>query len=308
MQSLYRQLFIDKENHDKSSYVLNDLQSLYRLYLYLLATMEELGWYVKQHHDKTRHPHISMRNKFQYTLRLHENFITQKLLNDPVFQKTKKEYKIIWNAEDSLIRRMFLDLKASELYQEYIHSRDKEAFEDEEILVYFLKHYTNYFNLFRQHLDEMFSNFGDDLKIALNMAIKTVRNIASNPDSDDFLLQLSTDWEDKKEYTVELYQKSLACDEDFDKYISPRITKWEPKQIARIDMIILRMALTEFLHFPTIPVEVTINEYIELAKTYSNPGSKKFINALLDSSLESIKKDKRLNKPLQGQFKNQEGS
>jgi N utilization substance protein B len=85
-------------------------------------------------------------------------------------------------------------------------------------------------------------------------------------------------------------------DEDLNAIIDPRIGKWEPHQVALIDRIILKMAVSEFLYFPSIPANVSINEYIELAKSYSTPQSKKFVNGVLDAIQKDLKKEGQIHK------------
>lgn len=310
LQNLFKQTYLEEDDQGDSavlkSRLKDDLEAVYGLHLYLLNTIEEVAWYAKRNYEE-KQAAVPISDRFQYTLRFYDNFIVQKLFNSKNYQKIKESYKVFWMDDDSLLRRIFLDFKASDLYQEYIHSRQQAGFEDEEILLYFLKHYPKYFNLFRQHLEEVFPNFGDDQRLAVNMASKSIRNIAGDPEIEDFLVPIATDWEDKLDYAYLLFEKSKDIKEEYQNYVEPKITQWEPSQLATVDVLILKMALAEFIYFPTIPSQVTINEYLELGKDFSNPGSKKFLNAVLDRTYNDLEKHGMVNKTGPGLVKNSPG-
>ena len=120
------------------------------------------------------------------------------------------------------------------------------------------------------------------------MLKKTLRNVAER--EDDFFVTLVQDVENTIDFGHELIERVVKNDEDIQPYITSRITKWEPGQIAVTDSIILKMGIAEFLYFPSIPHTVTINEYVEVAKQYSPPKSKQFVNGLLDSVSKDLSK------------------
>ena len=304
LQNLYRQKYLQAEARDIKSALKKDLEAVYCLYLYLLNTLEEVSAYSRRYYDEKQGSFLPFRDKFQSSYRFSENFMIRKLNESKDYQKLKDSYQVFWADEDNLLRRMFLDFKASDLYQEYIHSREQAAFEEEEILLYFLRHYTKHFNLYRQHLEELYPNFQDDQKLAVNMASKTIRNIAADPENEDFIVPLAMEWEEKLEYAFDLIDKSSEVEQEYNDYILPLITQWEPSQLATIDVIIMRMVLAEYLYFPSIPTQVTMNEYLELAKNFSQPGSKKFLNAVLDKACKNLEKEGKIKKSGTGLFKN----
>src|SRR5690606_29528490 len=102
------------------------------------------------------------------------------------------------------------------------------------------------------------------------------------------LLALSANWEEDKTFYEELYQKTVEKDSDLEKIASEKIKNWDIERLATLDRIILMMAISEMMHFPSIPVKVSINEYIELSKLYSTPKSKQFVNGILDKLAEDL--------------------
>ena len=128
------------------------------------------------------------------------------------------------------------------------------------------------------------------------MAVKTFKNILSDPENEVFLLPLSHDDDVSFSFAKDLFKETVARKKENQELIAAKIEKWEPSRIPLLDSIILQMGVTEFLFFANIPVKVTINECIELSKNYSTPNSKKFINGVLDNLLIDFEKEKRINK------------
>lgn len=285
-----------EENLEKS------LNNLYALYLYLLTFLAELGKYVGQYNEKVKARSIPGSEDQRALLRLCQNPLMQVLTESKALHNKREWYKVQWAGDTELLRKVFLDLKNSEIYQDYTHTRDQQIFEDYEILNYILKHYPVNFSLLTQHLEDQFFNWHDDKKLAIQMTSKTLKKIASEPSNTEFLLPVSVNEKENFQFSKELFKLTIEHNEELEKLILKKVTKWEPKQISRVDYIILKMGLCEFLYFPTIPIKVTLNEYIELAKNYSSPNSKKFINGVLDKILSELKNQGKLVKTDRGLY------
>lgn len=267
------------------------IEKLYELYLYLLVFLEELGHYALQYEDTVKSRYVTSATDTRSSLKLFENSIIKKISESDYFHKATKKYHVLWQADDDLLRKIFLDLKNQDIYNEYVQFSAENKVLEQEVLLFILKQYTSNFSLMVQHLEEQYYNWLDDKKIAMQMANRTVQLLASGDSNEAFLLPLSLNDDDNFEYASELLKKTVKEDANIDNLLKTRIAKWEPHQIAMIDHILLKMAACEFLYFPSIPAKVTINEYIELAKNYSTPQSKKFINGVLDAILKGLQKD-----------------
>jgi N utilization substance protein B len=117
----------------------------------------------------------------------------------------------------------------------------------------------------------------------LSKTIKSVEDLdAESGEHSIELLSLSMNWEDDREFFMALYQHTLDHDQEYEKLIVDKVQNWDTERVAMIDKILLKMAISEMVSFPSIPVKVTINEYIELSKLYSTPKSRQFINGILD--------------------------
>jgi len=116
--------------------------------------------------------------------------------------------------------------------------------------------------------------------------------------------ELSQNWQDDKKFLIEIYGLSQKHDEEFSRLISKKAKNWDLGRIASLDKVILTMAISEFIHFHSIPVKVTINEYIEISKNYSTPKSKQFINGILDVLANELLTEGKIKKSGRGLIDN----
>ena len=114
------------------------------------------------------------------------------------------------------------------------------------------------------------------------------------------LLELTSNWEEDEDYIRKLFRKTLHNEEEYQGYIAEKTQNWDVDRIALMDTILMKMAICELINFPSIPVKVSINEYIDISKEFSTPKSKIFINGILDKVLVDLKKDNKLVKTGRG--------
>jgi len=274
-----------------------NINRLYELYLYIILFTKELISFAEFYDDEVKSRIFPSAKERNFNARFYLNPVASVLLNSGLIVKTLESNKILWNSEDNdLLRKIFFDLKSSETYQDYIHSDETQGIDNTEIYSFILKQYPENFALLEQHFEEKFINWYDDYKIAIQMAIKTFRQIQSDPEGVDFILPLLKEEEDTGDFAINLFRSVILNGELLDQLITTKIDKWEPSRVALIDILILKIGVTEFLFFPNIPVKVTINESIELAKNYSSPNSRKFINGVLDNILIDLKSKDKIKK------------
>jgi transcription antitermination protein NusB len=146
-------------------------------------------------------------------------------------------------------------------------------------------------------------NWAENRSIVKNMLLKTVKAV-DEKDLSLNILALSSNWEEDKEFFKELYDKTIAGDIELEQIVTDKVRNWDIERVAVLDRVILKLAISEMIHFPSIPVKVTINEYIELSKLYSTPKSKQFINGILDSASAELIKSGRVRKSGRGLIDN----
>lgn len=282
--------------------MVTNIAKLYDLYLYLLVFLRELGIFISQYDQETKARHLPSAQTINNQLRLYENPIMQGLLNNKNLERKLEWYSMAWRGETDLIRKTFYDLKNTETYQEYINASDNETFEDAEMLKYILKHYPDQFGILNQHFEETFFNWHDDKKIARQMVTKTINNLAKEPDSEAFLVPISANEEENFDFAKSLFNYTIDHSEELEEKIRGKTGQYEPSQLPYVDFILLKMGVCEFLYFSSIPTKVTLNEYIEIAKNYSAPKSKKFINGVLDTLRKELEKEGKVVKSDRGLY------
>jgi len=297
MQALYV-YYNDRDDKTGATQILKILDKnvgkLYELYLYLLLFLKELGGFMVHYDEEVKSRYIQNDRDVKNSLKLFNNPILQNLMNSEDFEKALKENKVVWNGENDMLRRIFLDLKNQEVYKDYINLPESDPGADFELMAFIIRHYTTNFPVLQQHLEEEYYNWLDDRKIARQMASKTLQAIAFAPLEKMQLMPQSHKDDENYIFAQELVKQTIAEDAKLETIIRSKTEHWESHQVALLDLIIIKMAVCEFINFPTIPPKVSINEYIELAKTYSTPQSKKFVNGVLDAILKDLNKEGKL--------------
>ena len=294
MQALYV-FYNDREDVLSASQVLKvldkNIDKLYELYLYLLLLLKELGSFMVHYDEEVKSRYIQNEKDLKNSLKFVNNPVLQALQNSEEFEKALKDNQVSWNGDVDILRKIFLDLKNQEIYKDYLLAPEENAGINYELLTFILRHYTTNFPVVQQHLEEEFYNWLDDRKVTKQMAGKTLQAIAIDAEGKIPLMPQSHRDDENYIFAQELVKKTIAEDAFLEKTIRAKTEHWESHQVAMVDMIIIKMAVCEFIFFPTIPPKVSINEYIELAKTYSTPQSKKFVNGVLDAILKDLNKE-----------------
>ena len=226
-------------------------------------------------------------------------FVTNKplrvLANSEHLRKACDAQGVGWANRQELLKAIFRALLDHEEYTEYMASEERGFQVDRESLVrMFRKHMVN-FDLFQDMLEEESIFWVDDLDLAASMAIKTIKTIKEG-DEEVELLPLWRDDDDDKAFMEDLFTQTLALGEESEALIKEGAQNWELERIATTDRILMKMALAEARTFESIPLKVTLNEYIELSKYYSTPKSHGFINGILDQLFTKLKEGGKIKK------------
>lgn len=210
--------------------------------------------------------------------RLHQAAIVKALDESTWFKNKVKQYKLSWQADQEIVRMMFLELKKSEFYRKFISAARAD---EKELLIEITRTYIESSDVVKTNLSERSIYWGDeDLGFACHLVIKTIREFYDRQKLE--LPSLYKDEKDDREFVRLLFEKTILNNMDFESSISARTKNWEVDRIAMIDILLMKMALAEMMTFESIPIKVSINEYIDISKEYSTPKSKVFINGIID--------------------------
>ena len=148
------------------------------------------------------------------------------------------------------------------------------------------------------------SNWQENKSIVKAMVYKTLKRIYESENDNWVPVAITPDWDEDKRFFENIYRKTTEDNDKLEKILEKYLKNWDLERVTVVDVIILKMALTEMIHFPSIPVKVTINEFIELAKRYSTPRSKEFVNGILDKTSKDLKEEGIIKKSGRGLLDN----
>jgi len=270
-------------------------------YLYLLLCIREVVNFVETDAKIKAGKHIKKEQDKNFNTKLLSNIIIQYLNNDKEFQLEVKQAKTELLIDEDNIRSWYKKFIEKQEYQEYLNNGKEFNIEADRAIVRFLLDAVlledeNFITI----LEELFTNWTEDAEYV----VEAVHDVLEKSKNELKLHLEKGNLKDKfKELTqfgADLFNETIRFKKEHQQLIEPKLKNWEADRLAVIDVILIRMALSEFLYFPSIPVKVTINEYLDIAKEYSTPKSKDFINGVLDSLMKDLKKNNQLNKTGRG--------
>jgi N utilization substance protein B len=199
-----------------------------------------------------------------------------------------------WKEDDEFPKLIWDKIRQSDLYKTYLASEDASFKEDKHFVIQVFKTIIAPNEDLYDYYEDKSLTWTDDFPIVNTTVLKFLQK---QKESDDVLAvpQLYKNAEDET-FARELFTKTLLADSQLSEITKDKTPNWDPERIAGIDSILIKMALCEFLKFPSIPVRVTINEYLEIAKEYSTPKSSTFINGVLDTVSKEYLKNGKINK------------
>ncbi len=301
LQTLYAyNLSEDKSLRVFEKKLLGSIDSVYEMYIWLLALLAEVCEYTLVDADERANKYLPNESDLNANTRLHNNKFIQLVQKHPDFEAGVKKYKVDWSFDPEVKKTIFDLLKKSEAYQAYISSDDTSLTAEKEIIKYIYKKIIRVTPAVVQVFEERFINWQVDKEILEAMMAKTLSNFQSENVSDNKLAKISPAWDEDKPYIIDLFNRTISFDAEFQAFITDKTRNWETERIALVDILLMKMAIAELMFSYEIPVKVTMNEYIEIAKEFSTPKSNLFINGILDKILADLKKAGKINKKGRG--------
>lgn len=204
-----------------------------------------------------------------------------------------RENKKDWIEEEAFVKQLFTTFTESEVFKLYLDKEDFSYEADRELVRKLYKTYICHNEDFDDLIEEHSLYWNDDKFIIDSFVLKTIKRFTHESTPDQPLLpDYASD--DDREFAIRLFQQSIRSEEETRTIISNGSKNWEINRLAFMDLIIMQIALTEIMAFPTIPVNVTFNEYLNIAKAYSTPRSAGYINGMLDHMVKWLRKQNKI--------------
>ncbi|MGB5943331.1 MAG: transcription antitermination factor NusB [Leeuwenhoekiella sp.] len=266
------------------------------LYLILIDLLIEVRAAAEDFLEKGQQKMLATAEDIDPNRRFIENQLLIKLADNETLQKEMHSRKLHnWRQSDEYIHIIFKELRNSDLYREYMERESTTFKQDREFVIQFFSEVVAPNEKLYDYLEDFKLTWPDDLPLVNTTIVKRLQKMKPNSPETTILVKLYKDEEDEQ-FAKSLLLKTAQNDEKLENEILGNTPNWDQDRIATMDKIILKMAIGELLYFSSIPVKVTINEYLELAKEYSTPKSSLFINGILDRLSKKYKEENRLNK------------
>mgnify|MGYP006129427687 FL=1 len=265
----------------------HSIDKMYQLYLLLISMVAEMQGLAIDKIEAGRKKQLPTEEDLHPNTKFVRNATLRILANSKQLKNRLSETGVGWGKHRELLRNLHRSLIEDEEYITYMSSDERSFRHDRESLLrMFRKHLINE-TTFQEMLEEESIFWVDDLDLASSMVIKTIKNINEEDEEVDIMPVWRND-DDDKDFMDSLFTQTLAQGELNEELIKEGAQNWELERIALIDRILMKMALAEAKTFESIPLKVTLNEYIELSKYYSTEKSHGFINGILDQLFTSL--------------------
>lgn len=206
-----------------------------------------------------------------------------------------EEHKDVWEDRVETVKNLYLQIEASEVYKEFLESKDDDYEAHREVWRKIYKQFIQNNEDLDLILEEMSLYWNDDKEVVDTFVLKTIKRFDPANNDKQELLPDYDDIEDK-EYARKLFRATILNAEQYQRYMTEASRNWDFSRLAYMDVVIMQLAIAEMLTFPNIPVNVTINEYVDLAKLYSTPRSGGYINGMLDTIARHLIANKKMMK------------
>jgi transcription antitermination factor NusB len=270
------------------------IDTILDLYLIMLSALIEIGQKEAVFLHLSSKKHLATPEERKPNEKFIKNSIFQILSENNSLSIALENRKINnWTQNDDYIILLLNDIKESSLYAKYMSNNKNSFEEDKEFIINLFAEVIAPNQKLYEYLEDSKLTWIDDIPVVNTLILKQLNALKSLLDDSFRIPKLFKDNEDK-EFVSNLFRKTVLNENEFAKEYADKTPNWDSERIAEIDTIILKMAICEFLKFPSIPVKVTLNEYLELAKEYSTPKSSIFINGILDNLVKEFETDKKL--------------
>ncbi len=281
------------------------INKLYELFIYQLSFLVELTRFAERRIEDNKKKLLPSDEDLNPNLRFVNNRVIAAIDNNSDFRRKEARYHINWAEEQEMVRRFYNMLRETTVFQLYM-SQPKENFtEDRKLVLFIIENLFAEFELLQSFYEEKSIYFVDDYHLVSYLLLLFVRHIKEEEFKNDTPLPelLKTENEEENEdleFAKLLFRKTIIRSGDWDKEIAKAVDNWELERIAIMDVIIIKMALTELTEFESIPVKVTLNEYIDISKYFSTAKSKVFVNGILDRLVSDFRQQERIRKTGRG--------
>lgn len=298
LQGLYSQLLLNDESVEQAKKIYDEsIQDVLEVNLIYLNYIYHTFGYIKEYSEQQQQKFLISKDERDIdTGGLLNSKLYEVLSKDELFHKSIKKYKLEQYIQTEYVKKMFNELIASNEYKEFILTRNSQT--EYNLYNSFFKRILFKNEDLMDYLEANYANIEEDADLVHFTLKRSIKSMI-----DQQAITLSYGFEETKalkEFAYNLIQVTLEQHADYVKYIQPKLKGWDIQRIPILDKLIIKMAMSEMLHFPTIPLKVTVNEYIDLTKLFCSAKSKDFVNGIMDRIMRELQNQGRILKTGRG--------
>jgi N utilization substance protein B len=296
MQSFYA--FTQSKNQNlgaEKKFIYKSMEDMYDLFLLNLDLLLQVRNKSQDFIEKSQKKFLPTAKDINPSLNFVDNKLLKQLEQSGQLEELIEDHKLNnWHQDDEYVAIIWDLIKEDERFIAYLDQEATTYKEDKKIVTYLFKEIIAPNDKLYEYLEDKKLTWLDDLPLVNTAVLKLISKTKETQEQ----VRIPTLFknEEDEEFAIDLLEKCLLNQEYYSNLIQDKTPNWDKDRIADIDSILLKMALCEFLKFPSIPVKVSINEYLEIAKEYSTPKSSIFINGILDKLSKELKEKGELNK------------
>ncbi|MFT7344981.1 MAG: N utilization substance protein B [Lentimonas sp.] len=296
LQAMYAFVQSKEENYKRTEKeLLNSIEKIHELYLYLMLTFTELKSVAERRIEENKTKRRPSEEDLNPNTKFVNNTVLSWIDSSSSLERASKDATVSWVGDDNreMFKKMYVQIKESESYFGYMNEEETSVELEKAFLIELFKEEIANSPMIYHFFEEKSIHWLDDIDLACSMVIKTIKGF--NEDFND-IMPLYKDKDDELDFVKSLFRETIAMEEESNELIQSLTQNWELDRIAKMDVILMKMAITEMQVFSSVPTKVTLNEYIEISKFYSTPKSNLFINGILDKAIVKLNEKDKINK------------
>ncbi len=302
MQALYAYNVNPKaEVRTYEAAMVKSVRGCYELFLWLFALLPEIAFYRMKKLDSLKEKYNPTEEDLNPNTKFVNNAVIRQIENNQNLKILWPKYHILWEDDTDLIAKLFRQIEQLPEYEVYMSTRKQDYSEDKKLVLAIIEKVFASNDLLHWYLGEKNTHWIDDYNEAMMMFYQNVKEFKESK-GDGCKIDSLFKSEDDEQFCRQLFRKTLEHASEYEQMIESKLQNWELERVINMDMLLMEMALCELLEFPSVPIKVTLNEYIELAKWYSSEKSKVFINGILDRLIVDLRDSGKIEKTGRGLY------
>jgi N utilization substance protein B len=277
----------------------HSIKKSYDLYYYLFILILDIALYDDKKIQLAREKRVPSAADLNPNMNFVNNRVINQIRENNQISIYVAENKLNWQKSPELIKKIYNHLITMDFYKEYMAKKTLTFKDEKQLVIDFYSRLVPEFDDLHGVLEEQSIYWNDDLDFVLAMIVKTLGKFKEKNTGGASMMPMYKN-EDDKDFVKKLFRKSILNFDENEKFIKEVTKNWDVERIAFMDILIMQLAITEVMEFPSIPTKVSLNEYIEISKYYSTEKSSIFINGILDKVFIKLKNENKINKQGRG--------